>query len=216
MITRNPKRHPTLVDHVVQQLFQAIISGQLKPGQRLTEDQLAADFGVSRTPVREAVKRLSELGVVVVHPRARLEVAAPTSEDIRQIAELRCRLEVFAAELALPRLTEDDLAELEAIQSRCLELARGDNRIDVFREDSRFHLRLAELSGNRYLRETLERLDVKVQLCRSFSCVKLPKIRKDIQKHNEIIASLRRRDLQATRDLLGEHLQPAVWTPQGA
>jgi DNA-binding GntR family transcriptional regulator len=117
VLEKNP--HPSLVDRLVEHVFDSVVAGTLAPGSKVTEEQIAADFGVSRTPVREAIKRLAELGVLVVHPRCGLEVVSFDAEDLKQIGELREELEVFALRLALPRLTDRDYQTLEQIATQC-------------------------------------------------------------------------------------------------
>lgn len=203
-------KHPSLVDRVVEHVYRRIIGGELARGQRLTEEQIAAESGVSRTPVREAVRRLAEMGLVVIHPRARLEVASPQPGEIKEISALREELEAMALRLALPRMTDADVARLEATCNACRQHAEAGARLEAFRCDSEFHLGLAELAGNRYLCEALRRLDVKVQLCRAFACVDMDKIRSDVAAHGRIVAALRRRDAEAAEAALRRHIHKAT------
>lgn len=188
-------------------IYEQIISGQLKPGQRITEESLARDFGVSRTPIREAVRRLVEMGVVVAYPRARLEVATADDEDIRQVQELREDLECLALERAMNHLDEPALAELDTLADHCQRLAQRGSKLDTFRADSEFHLAIGRLSGNRHLVEALARLDVKVQLCRAFSCVSMAKIRRSVAYHRQILTAMRQRDTKAAREMLRRHIR---------
>jgi len=215
MQTSEQVKHPSLVDRVVEHVYRRIIAGELSPGQRLTEEQIAAESGVSRTPVREAVRRLAELGVVVIHPRARLEVASPEDGEIHEIAELREELEAMSLRLALPNMTDEDLAQLEAACDACRRHAEAGERLETFRADSEFHLALAALADNRYLHEALRRLDVKVQLCRAFACVEMDKIRRDVAGHGRILLALRRRDLAAAETAMRKHIRKATLTGQG-
>ena len=90
MITKEPPVHPSLVDRLIDYVFNMIMSRELMPGEKITEDQLAAGFGVSRTPVREAVVRMAELGMVVVRPRCGLEVVTIEEDDLLQVVEFCC------------------------------------------------------------------------------------------------------------------------------
>ena len=198
--------HPSLVDRVVDQVSERIVSGQLPPGERITEDQIASDFGVSRTPVREAVKRLAELGLIVIRPRSGLEVASIDEQDVDEITELRAELEAMALRLAMARMTPQDVKELGEIAGRCEDLLNEGNRPNVFREDSRFHLAMAALSGNRHLAETLRRLDVKVQLCRMFLCLSDAKVKADVRFHRKILAAVKEGDAERAQALLREHI----------
>jgi len=208
-------RHPSLVDRVVEHVYEQIITGQLTRGQRLTEEQIAGEMGVSRTPVREAVRRLAEMGMVVIHPRARLEVASPDEQEIREISALREELEAMALRLAAERISETDLKRLGELDRQCREHAEAGERLATFRADSLLHRTLAELAGNRYLSEALQRLDVKVQLCRAFGCVSMDKIRRDVAAHSKIVAALRRGDLPAAEAAMRKHICKATLTVEG-
>jgi DNA-binding GntR family transcriptional regulator len=214
-MVRSVMLHPTLVDKLVDHVYQCIIRGKLAVGQRITEEQLAADFGVSRTPVREAVKRLVEMGVVVVYPRARLEVASAEPEDLRQISQFREDLECLALAYSLPRLTEDDIQRLVEIVERCEALAQRGSRVDTFRADSDFHLSLAGLSGNSYLLEAMRRLNVKVQLSRAALCLSKPKIRASVRFHQRILKAIRRRDIEEAQTLMRQHIRATLENNRG-
>ncbi len=201
--------HPSLVDRLVDHVSGRIVSGDLPPGAKVTEEEIASDFGVSRTPVREAVKRLAELGLIVVRPRRGLEVVAVDERDVREITQLRAELETFALRLAMPRMTLADIRELEAISGACEALLGGGNRPRIFRADSRWHLAIAACSGNRHLEEALRRLDVKVQLCRMFLCLSDSKVRSSVRFHRRILAAIRKGDAAGAEGLLREHISAA-------
>lgn len=200
-------RHPTLVDRVVEHVFERIVRRELQPGQRVTEEELAVEFGVSRTPVREAVKRLADMGVVVIFPRARLEVAPVQAEDFCQITQLREDLECLALTLALPRMSEENVGELGKLAGRCQELAERGSRLETFRADSEFHLAIAAMSGNAYLLEALRRLDVKVLLCRVMLCLSEEKIRDSVRFHLELLEAMGRREVEEACALMRQHVR---------
>lgn len=143
--------HLPLRDQVLHALRAAIVDGDYPPGQRLTEDRLAADFGVSRNPVREALRVVEAEGFVVVLPRRGAVVASPTQETIADMFAVRARLEPLAARQAAERATEAELAELrEMLESaRIATEARDFPRISEL--NSALHLRVIEISGNRWL-----------------------------------------------------------------
>lgn len=210
MIAEQKADNPTLVDKVVESIFQRIIGGDYSPGQKLTEEQIAAEFGVSRTPVREAVKRLADLGLLIVRPRSGLEVTLVSRRDVEEVLELREELESFALRLAMPRIGRDDIGTLEGICRRCESLLGEDNRLRVFREDSRFHLAIARLSGNGHLHELLRRLDVKVQLCRMFLCQSDGKIADNVRFHRRILTAIKQKNAARAETLLRRHINQ-VW-----
>jgi len=200
-------RKRPLVDRLVDEISSAIVRGELAPGAKVTEEQLAADYGVSRTPVREAVKRLAELGLIVVRPRSGLEVVAVDENDVREVTELRSHLEQLAMRLAMERMTLGDMRSLQATAQDCEALLDDGSRPAVFAADSRFHIEIARLSHNRYLLETLSRLDARVQLCRMFLCLSDAKIKRSVQFHRKIVAAMKAADPARAMQLLKEHIE---------
>ena len=102
-----------LRDVVFNTLRRAILKGELEPGERLMEIALANKLGVSRTPIREAIRKLELEGLVVMIPRKGAEVARITEKDLRDVLEVRTSLEKLAIELACDRITEDDIHDLK-------------------------------------------------------------------------------------------------------
>ncbi len=206
-------RHPGLVDRLVEHVFTAVLEGRLKHGSGVTEDQIAVDFGVSRTPVREAVRRLAEMGVLVVRPRCGLEVASFDEQDLNQITLLRAELECFALRLAMARMGADEIEALVRAATACETKLRNGSRIEIFRADSQFHLLLAEFSGNLHLAETLRRLDVKVQLCRMVFYASMTSENREraVQQHQKIIEAIRKQRTIQAEKLLREHILTMNW-----
>jgi DNA-binding GntR family transcriptional regulator len=208
MIARQHKGRPTLVDRVVEHAFQKIVRGEYAPGSKITEEQLAEEVDVSRTPVREAVKRLSDLGLLIVRPRSGLVVASVDQRDVREVRAVRQALEGLAVRLAMQRAKTADIERLEAIQQECEQmLERGADRLAIFRQDSRLHLALAELSGNSHLEETLRRLDVKVMLCRMYLCMSMEKIARDVRSHRRIIEAMAAGQVETAVQLVRDHVR---------
>ena len=105
-----------LRDVVFKTLRQAILKGELEPGERLMEIQLAERLGVSRTPIREAIRKLELEGLVLMIPRKGAEVARISENNLRDVLEVRRTLEELAVDLACQRMTEDELEELKKTQ----------------------------------------------------------------------------------------------------
>ncbi|MBA4387962.1 MAG: hypothetical protein C0404_08265 [Verrucomicrobia bacterium] len=198
--------HPSLVDRLVEHVVEAILTGELKPGARITEEGLAETYGVSRTPVREAVKRLAEMGVVVVQPRKQLDIASFGDRDLEEIRALRAELECFALRLAMKQAKPDHLVQLEKIAGECEIALKKSGRPDIFKADSRFHLTLAELSGNRYLLDALRRLDVMVQLCRMIFCDSMEKIEQNVLFHRQLIEAMKQGQAAEAEAMLRKHI----------
>ena len=107
-----------LRDVVFNTLRRAILKGELEPGERLMEIALANKLGVSRTPIREAIRKLELEGLVLMIPRKGAEVARITEKDLRDVLEVRTSLEKLAIELACDRITEDDIHDLKTIAEK--------------------------------------------------------------------------------------------------
>src|SRR5262249_11470961 len=107
-----------LVNELAEELRDAILSGQLPSGTRLGQQALATQFGVSRTPVREALRKLEESGLVEIRPNTKAFVRGLSAQDVRDGYEVRAELEGMAAELAAHRMRQDELVRLRAVQQQ--------------------------------------------------------------------------------------------------
>jgi len=148
-----PSAPPTLRAHVVQMLSAGILSGKYKPGDRLNESQIARELNISRIPVREALSQLQEQGLVQNRERRGMFVTNITSEEVQQISSLRLILETEALRLARTHMTQEILAELEALVEQ-MENWDG-SLLDARALDLQFHRALWRASGNPFLERTL-------------------------------------------------------------
>lgn len=129
----------TLADAVTARLREAIVTGQLAQGEKLAETALAAQMGVSRSPVREALHRLQLEGLVHSQPNRGSYVWEPTEADVDEIISLRVMIESLAAEWALPNLTDEDFVQLDAIIERQRQLIEAGDFLKLIHEDKHFH-----------------------------------------------------------------------------
>ena len=128
-----------LRDIIFTTLREAIIMGELKPGERLMEVQLAQKMGVSRTPVREAIRKLELEGFVIMIPRKGAHVAKLSVKDIMDVLEVRASLDGLATSLAAERIAESELKELRQVQSQFDSYVEKDNLQGVIKKDVEFH-----------------------------------------------------------------------------
>ena len=186
-------------------LREAIISGQLKPGQPLVQSRLAAQFGVSRAPLREALNRLEEEGFVKTVPYKGSAVAPLTHKDVDEIRSLRKMLEEFAGQLIISHLRRDQLDEIETIYQRMQDAAdRGD--IDaVDREDLALHEKICELSGHSLLIEVWNRYANQFRRVLTFTNRVNHDLRLIVDMHDPLINAFRARDREALRDFYLYH-----------
>jgi len=152
-----------LRDQVLGALRNAIINGEYTPGERLTEDRLAEDFGVSRNPVREALRVAEAEGFVVILPRRGAVVASPSSTAIEDIFAVRQRLEPLAARLAAERATPRGIAGLRSLLDAAPRAAEREDLVRLAELNSDLHLEILELSGNPWLSSIAKALYLHVQ-----------------------------------------------------
>ena len=147
-----------LRDVVFYTLRQAILKGELEPGERLMEMQLAEQLGVSRTPIREAIRKLELEGLVLMIPRRGAIVAKITEKDLRDVLEVRSSLERLSTELACERMKEDTIVELRKAQEAFKEALDGDDITLQAQRDVEFHDVIYKATGNLRLIQMLNNL----------------------------------------------------------
>ena len=142
-----------LRDVVFNTLRAAILKGELKPGERLMEIALADKLGVSRTPIREAIRKLELEGLVVMAPRKGAKVASITERDLNDVLEVRKGMEVLAVSLACQRITKEDLDKLEEIEGRFQAQIEAGNLTELAEIDVEFHDTIYKATNNQRLKD---------------------------------------------------------------
>jgi DNA-binding GntR family transcriptional regulator len=197
-----PRR--VLADQVKDRLLEGILDGHYPPDTRIVETQVARELGTSQAPVREALRGLEALGVVEITPFRGARVRRLTKREILEAYVVRSTLEVLGARLAVPRLTDDDIAELaghfDAMQSAAND---GDGHA-VAEADARFHGRIVELAGNGALEKTWRSLE---PFSRTYLTLAVPGAdpRWSADLHAPILAAIERRDADAVVVALRRH-----------
>lgn len=200
----------SLADHVYSRLVEAIQSGGLASGAALHVADLASQFNVSPSPVRDAISRLSAEGLVTNNPNRRTTVVSFSRQDILETFELRSILECAAARLAASIIQPAQLSELRKLAEKCNALA--DNpaqkkaKLDL---DNQFHLKLAEAAGNSLLTHEIARCNRRV---RAIQWLKLdpPTLKQAHPEHLKVIAALEKRDPDAAEAAMKAHLHVAL------
>lgn len=154
----------SLVDLAVARLTREILSGRSDPGERLVEEQLTRRLGISRAPLREALRLLAQQGLVEHVPRRGARVATLSDRDVRELYELRDVLERFAVRAGIPVARESDLAGLRVTLDAMREATRAGDRMAVAESHRAFHVALVALAGNRQLSAVYGSILVKLQL----------------------------------------------------
>jgi DNA-binding GntR family transcriptional regulator len=197
----------TLRERVHAHLREEILSNRLPAGTELQETALAAQLGVSRGPLREAIGRLAAEGLVVVRPRRGAVVRALTKEEFLEAYQVREALEVMAARLAALRLGPDGLARLQELTARMSEHAAR-NEVDAFFEaNAAFHRTLVEASGNGRLAELYAQLLGQMNRYRRRSLALRGTLRQSVAEHRAILKALDARDPDRAAQLMAEHIR---------
>jgi len=145
----------TLSSRIAQSIEEAIMRGDLKPGERISAHSLAQQFKVSHIPVREALKRLEAIGVIVQEPNIGARVPELSSEEIKKILEVRKVLEGLAVCMAAPKMDEHHQQQLAGLVSKMRAASKSKDFIGMFAADNEFHRILWDLTGNPFLVKSL-------------------------------------------------------------
>ena len=194
----------SLAEQVYDYVKNQILSGRLVPGQKIAEESIAEELGVSRTPIREAIRKLVELGLVDFQPRSWAKVTKLNDQELDDLKQVRSSLET----MCLASISDSiDLKALESIQNKLEKAAAKKDWPKVFELDSLWHLCLAEKSGNKLAVDILHKLDAKVQLSRLQKCTNEKVILKDIKKHRSIMSAFSKNKIELAASLLKEHIE---------
>lgn len=202
--------HPSLQERIYQLLRTAIIERRLQPGQPLVESKLAATLGISRNPIREAVRRLQQEGLVEARPRGGASVAAYSVEEADDLYRIRAALEGVAAALAAERITDAELDELAASLERARELLARRESEAVVREGDQFHRLVHQAARNRRLTALLEQLYAHTVVFRHLTMHLPGRADEAVRGHTEILEALRARDAARAEQLTRKHVEGAL------
>ncbi|KUF12099.1 GntR family transcriptional regulator [Pseudoponticoccus marisrubri] len=197
----------TLPEQIANQLRRDILRGKLPPGATIKERDSAAELGVSRTPMREAIRILAKEGLVVLRPARSPIVAQPSFRDVADNIEVLSALELLSAELACARASEEQIAEIVAVQDRMAASYDTLDLIDVFELDMKFHRAIARASNNAVLAETHRAILSRLWRARYLSASRKKSRDRVLAQHSAIVEGLRARDAQAVRNHLHSHLE---------
>lgn len=153
-----------LSDQVAEHLFRELVSGWLRGGQRINEAELARTLGISRNPIREAIRKLEERGLLVSSPRRGTFVRSFTKQDIEDVFSFRTMVEDFAVRQALKRMTPADVDGLRKMADGMVQAANAGKEMELVQKDIGFHQRICELSGNSQTLRAFNNLHAEVQI----------------------------------------------------
>ena len=198
-----------LYEEVAELLRQRIFRGELAPGSWIDELKLAEEFGISRTPLREALKVLATEGLVTMKVRRGAYVTEVSAQDLSDVYHLLSLLESDAAGAVATCATPDQLQELQAIHDELEAAARPgqQDRERFFGVNERFHMRLLEIAGNRWRTQMMADLRKVMKLNRHHSLFKSGRIEESLQEHHALMQALHARDSQAATQRMQEHFR---------
>ena len=195
-----------LRDVVFNTLRQAILKGELKPGERLMEIQLADRLGVSRTPVREAIRKLELEGLVVMIPRKGAEVASITESDLQDVLEVRRALEELAGSKACERITKEELVKLKEASAEFEKIIDSGDLTMIADADMHFHDIIYQATGNARLNQILNNMTEQMYRYRMEYLKDYKRHAKLVKEHEKIISALKAGNQEKVRDAIIVHI----------
>ena len=196
-----------LRDVVFQTLRQAILRGELEPGERLMEIHLANRLGVSRTPIREAIRKLELEGLVVMIPRRGAIVASITEKDLKDVLEVRIGLEELAVKFVCQRIDDRQLRELQEASRKFAEAVQSEDLTKLAEADVNFHDLIYKATGNERLVQLLN--NIREQMYRyRVEYLKDEEVRSSlVEEHNRLWKALKERDAEQAARITQEHIE---------
>lgn len=205
----NLDSYKPLRELVLEAIREAIINGSLKPRERLMEIQMAEELGVSRTPIREALRKLELEGFIVMVPRKGAYVADISIKDIADVFEIRASLEGLAAALAAERITDEELEFMErclVVKAEAIAKADFDKLVDI---DTKFHESIYKASRNERLWAIINNLREQIQRLRMTSLSVPGRMAQSLKEHRAIVEAIQSRDINLARQVAQEHIENA-------
>lgn len=202
-----------LYQDVAERLRQQIFARTLEPGSWIDEQKLAAEYGISRTPLREALKVLAVEGLVTMKVRRGAYVTEMSADDVAQVYHLLGLLEADAAGEVAEKASTEQLGELRRLHERLERQAR--NRDAFFATNEAFHLKLLEFAGNRWRMQMVTDLRKVMKLNRHHSLFKQGRLAESLAEHRELMAAIEARDGSTAATLMRRHFDNGLQAASG-
>ena len=191
---------------VCEHIREAIINGVFAPGERLMEIQMADEMGVSRTPVREAIRKLELEGLVLMVPRKGAEVAKISEKSLRDVLEVRRSLEELAIELACQRMTQESVEELEKKQEEFKQAVEDGNAMEIAETDEAYHDVIYKGTCNDRLVQMINNLREQMYRYRLEYIKDEDKRQILLLEHDNILRAVKQRKVQEAKEAMREHI----------
>lgn len=200
------KRPKSLTEMTTESLRESIVTGQFKLGEPLSENQLAASMGTSKTPVREALAQLRIEGLVTIIPQSGTFVFTLSSREVLEMSELRNTLEIAAFKFAFQRNREELLAALKGIVEKMAETRRGDDVGEYLRLDTEFHEQLFIYCSNQYMADAYSLIAGKIAALRTHMSTLPQHTKLSFEEHQEFVDAIEREKLDEACIILDKHI----------
>ena len=187
-------------------LEQRIVEGELSNGKRLDETELSGFYGVSRTPVREALQRLAESGLAEHLPRRGTFVRSPSLSQLVEMFEVMAELECMAIRLAARRATTNDIDALEKDNETCRAAVAANDTKKYYEINARLHGRIYQMSGNSFLANEARRLHDRLRPFRRLQLRVRGRMEESMAEHDIILAALRDGDADRAMETMKKHI----------
>lgn len=202
MTKKTQEKHLTLREKILENIRDAIISGTMPPGSRVSEPDLAERHGISRTPIREAFRQLESEGYLTVIPRKGAVVSAFSPKDVEEFYAIKSILEGYAARRACKNLSDREIDRMQTINERLREMANQGDVKHFFKVHNDFHDLFIKASDNEKLRDMINSLVTRFQRLRLMSLSVPGRMAVSVQEHTKIIEAFRRRDCETAEALV--------------
>ncbi|MEI6509380.1 MAG: GntR family transcriptional regulator [bacterium] len=195
---------------LVQVIREAILNREYLPGQKLIEEEISSKFGVSRTPIREALLVLEQEGLVDNQPHVGMFVISFCREEIIDLLRVEAAMEGLAAAEAAKRITLEEIAELESLQQEMGSRQQPVDQVEFFNYDRKMHAMVVRCSGSPTLINILEKQLSLVYLCRFYTIRAPDRYSHSIKEHQEIIDSFKNHDARRSEKAAQDHLESVI------
>ncbi|MBQ0079028.1 MAG: GntR family transcriptional regulator [Eubacterium sp.] len=206
MLNFDIQNHRPLREMVYEELKMQILTGAIIPGTRMMEVELAEQMGVSRTPIREAIRKLEKEGLVTIRPRRGAYASSINTDDMLDILEVRQNMEGLAAYFAASRMTPDQLDELKALSAKYNEAVLDGDMEAMIEFDTKFHRAIVDSCNNKILVQMIEQLQELVLRFRYIYYDSFKRAENMPEEHQAIVDAITRGDEDAARSAADVHI----------
>ncbi len=191
---------------VANEIREMIRVGTLEKGDKINEKELSLALGVSRTPIREALQRLSIEGLIKIVPHKGAYVSSPRLRDIREMFEVMSVLEGACARMATEKMTDDQLERLEALHEELERHYKKRDHENYLQVNHQYHTYIQELTGNKILNDIINGIRLKILLYRSQQLYRPRRFDESIKEHRELLKAFKKKDPVEAETLMKSHL----------